>query len=222
LRAYALFVCLTLSTTLLDGRLPAGGVIWDFLNALGFCGLAALVYLGWDSDSPARQPALRLHSNLAIAATVLTGAHLLGFLVWDATIVEYLKLKAPWYMHAGLISFLCMLGLAITSFPALRMKMYGRFPRFRAWHLGLSIAALGLAIWHVLGASFYLSEWYQQAALSALAVGLPLVAYRRRRAVQAVPTLARVTSIAHADVQGTLAVVVALALAATFAGLKNV
>jgi hypothetical protein len=216
------FIGLFLSVTLLDGRFPAGGLIWDFLNALGFCGLAALVYLGWDSESPARQPALRLHSNLAIVAALVTGAHLLGFLIWDPTVVEYLKLKAPWYMHAGLVGFVCVLVLASTSFPAPRKWLYGRFPRFRGWHLGLSIAALGLSVWHVLGAGFYLSQWYQQLALGALAIGVPMFAYQRRRTGRPLGTLAPVASVAHADKQSMLGLVVAIGLASIFAGLKNV
>lgn len=222
MRAYGVFVCLILSTTLLDGRLPAGGVIWDFLNALGFCGLAALVYLGWDSDSPARQPSLRLHSNLAIVAALITGAHLLGFLIWDPAVVEYLKLKAPWYMHAGMVSFLCMLALAITSFPTARRHIYRHFPRFRGWHLGLSVGALVLALWHVVGAGFYLSTWYHGLMLTLLATGLPVFAYQRRRRKQPLPGFAGVVSVTHADKQGILGLAVAVALAGIFAGLRNV
>jgi len=222
LRAFLLFVCLTLSTTLLDGRLPAGGFAWDFLNALGFCGLAALVYLGWDSESPAKQPALRLHSNLAIVAAVITGAHLAGYLAWDPTVVEYLKPKAPWYMHAGTVGFACVVVLAITSFPTPRKRIYGRFPRFRGWHLGLSIAALGLAVWHVLGTGFYLHTWYHQLTLGLVAIGLPTLAYLRRRMSEAVSSFARIASTTHADRQSVAGLLAAIALAGLYAGLRNV
>jgi len=222
LPAYLLFVCLTLSTTLLDGRLPAGEFTWDFLNALGFCGLAALAYLGWDSESPAKQPALRLHSNLAIVAAVITGAHVIGFLVWDPTVVEYLKPRAPWYMHAGTVGLVCVLILAITSFPTPRKRVYGRFPRFRGWHLGLSIAALGLAVWHVLGAGFYLHAWYHQLLLGLVAIGLPTLAYVRRRVSKPVPSFARITATTHADRQSVVGLVAAIAVAGLYAGLKNV
>ena len=217
-----MFVCLTLSTTLLDGRLPAGGFVWDFLNALGFCGLAALAYLGWDSESPAKQPALRLHSNLAIVAAVITGAHVIGYLTWDPTVVEYLKPKAPWYMHAGTVGLAGVLVLAITSFPTPRKRVYGRFPRFRGWHLGLSIAALVLAVWHVLGAGFYLNAWYHQLSLGLVAIGLPTLAYLRRRMSRTVPSFASITSISHADRQSLVGLAVATAVAGLYAGLKSV
>ena len=220
--AYLLFVCLILATTLLDGPLPAGGFVWDFLNALGFCGLAALVYLGWDSDSPAKQPTLRLHSNLAIVAAVVSAAHALGFVLWDPTVVEYLKLKAPWYMHAGLVSLLSIVLLAVTSFPAPRKIVYGRFPRFRGWHLALSVAALGTAAWHVLGTGFYLAKWFQQLVFCLVVVALPVFAYLRRRSSQPLPTLARITAVAEADRQSMFGALFAIGLAGLYAGLKNV
>jgi len=221
-RAYLLFICLILSTTLLDGRLPGGGFIWDFLNALGFCGLAAIAWLGWDFQAPAARPALRLHSNIALVAALLTGAHALGLLILDPITIEYLKLKAPWYMLAGLTGFLCLLVLAISSFPMPRRRLYGRFSRFRSWHLGLSVTALGLAAWHVLGAAFYLSQWYQQLALSLVAVGLPAFAYRRRRTDRAAATVPRSASVAHADRQSLAGLLLALCLAGAYAGLRNV
>lgn len=222
MRACLLIICLILSTTLLDGRFPAGGPFWDFCNALGFCALAALVYLGWDSAAPARQPALRLHADIAVGTALLAAAHILGLLLWDPITMEYLKLKAPWYMHAGLVSFLCLAVLAISSFPAPRRRIYPRFALFRRWHLSLSIAALGLACWHVLGAAFYLSAWYQQLALALVAIGMPAYAYRRRRMIRAPANLSSVTSIAHADRQSVMGLLVAVCLAGAYAGLRNI
>ena len=71
---FCLFAIAVLGVTMLDGIAPAGGFVWDFLNGLGFGALAGLVYLGWDSESPARQPRLRLHSSFALSAVALAGA----------------------------------------------------------------------------------------------------------------------------------------------------
>lgn len=221
MRTYVVFCCLILVTTLLDGLVPASGFLWDLINALGFCALAGLVFLAWEAQSPARHPGVRMHSNLAITVAVLTGLHIMGFLLIDPVTIEYLKLKAPLYMLAGIIGAVLILFLTITSFPNMRQRVYRMFKQFRYLHLVLSISAMGLAAWHVLGTAYYSNTWYKQLLLILIIIGIPLFAYWSRRTRGTSPGTARLVSAWHADHQGLNGFIFALAISVAWAGLKN-
>jgi hypothetical protein len=218
---YVVFCCLILATTLLDGLVPASGFLWDLINALGFCALAGLVFLAWEAQSPARYPGVRMHSNLAIVVAVLTGLHILGFLLIDPVTFEYLKLKAPLYMLAGITGSVLILFLTITSFPKMRQRVYRMFTRFRYLHLVLSISAMGLSAWHVLGAAYYANAWYKQLLLIMIIIGVPLFAYWSRRSHGTAPGTARLVSARHADHQGLNGFIFALVISVAWAGVKN-
>ncbi len=217
---FCLFVVAVLGVTMLDGIAPGGGFVWDFLNGLGFGALAGLVYLGWDSESPARQPRLRLHSSLALGAVALAAAHAAGLIVADPLVLEYLKLKAPWYMHAGLVAFICMVVLSLTSFPPVRRRVFARFAQFRLWHRVLAAAALGLAAWHVLGAAFYASASDERRWLAVLLLAVPAAAFVWRRAGGRFPRQAGVASSRQADRDAVLGTAAAIAAACLYAALK--
>ena len=125
-------ICLSmLAISLLPRGLPAAGFLWDFFNGLGFCGLAVLIALAWDSESPARNPRLRLHRNLAVVSSLLISGHALGFLLWDPTVIEYLKLRAPLYMLIGIGGYLLVVFATVSSFPPPRRFLSTSFSRFR-------------------------------------------------------------------------------------------
>jgi hypothetical protein len=105
-----------LATTLAAGRQPGGGMLWDLLNGFGVLACILLVHLAWASTTPARQPALGLHTALAVLATVAVALHVVGLLVAEPVTVEYLKLEAPMYMLAGLVAALVLLFTTVSSF----------------------------------------------------------------------------------------------------------
>ncbi len=166
----------------LAGRaLPTAGFAWDFLGALGFCAFAVIALLGWDSESPARQPRLDLHRNLGIAACVLIFLHGIGYLMLDWTVIEYLLPAGPAYMLVGLFAFLALLAMTITSLPRFRSKSYRNFAGFRRWHRVIYLAVLGATAWHVLGTEFSLGRPWQVAAIALLLCVFPLAGYLARR-----------------------------------------
>ena len=178
---FLLFCALAMLAAFLGGRLPASGWQWDLLNGIGFAAVGAVAYLGWDSRSLASQASQRFHSNVAVAVAVLVAVHAVGFLLIDKVTVEYIKLKAPPYMLAGLVGALVLSFLAATSFLPLRRRLFPQYLQFRNWHTALSIAALLLSLWHVLGAGYYLSTWYGAAVFILIVAGAPLLGYRARR-----------------------------------------
>lgn len=217
----ALICVAMLAIALLPRGLPAAGFLWDFFNGLGFCGLAALISLAWDSESPARNPRLRLHRNLAVVSSILISGHVLGFLLWDPTVIEYLKLRAPLYMLAGIGGYLLMVLATLSSFPAPRRVLYRGFARFRQWHLIVSIAAILTSVWHVLGTKFVISGFLHSMFFCLLVLSVPAYAYGRRRFAASLPRPAPPQSDDLADRLGMTSFAACLALAAVYAGTKN-
>lgn len=166
---------------LVPGGLPVAGWGWDALNGLGLAGIVLLAVIGWTSESPARPPRLRLHQALAVVVTALVTLHAAGFLLADPLTLEYLKPTAPVYMLIGVLAYLLLLALTITSFPGPRRSLYRRFQHFRRWHLGLSLGVLGTALWHVLGTDFLYRDSFRAAVLLLVAAALPSFAVLRRR-----------------------------------------
>ncbi len=217
----ALICVAMLAIILLPRGLPAAGFLWDFFNGLGFCGLAVLIALAWDSESPARNPRLRLHRNLAVVSSILISGHVLGFVVWDPTVIEYLKLRAPLYMLAGIGGYLLVVLATVSSFPTPRRVLYRGFSRFRQWHLIVSVAAILTSVWHVLGTKFVISGILHSLAFCLLVLGIPAYAYARRRFAAALTRSAPPLSDDLADRQGITSFAACLALAGVYAGAKN-
>lgn len=218
-----------LGITLLPDRYPAGGFLWDLLNGLGFAALAILVFLGWDSGHPASQPRLRLHSNLAVAGSLLVVAHAVGFLVADPLLLEYLKPTAPLGMLAGLLAALAMLAVTVTSYPTLRRRCYGTYQRFRWWHRTAGIVLLGLSLWHAVAAGYSVGSvpgtgWSGIARLVLLlpfVALLPLAAVYRRAEHRALPSGPAPASRSVADREAMMVLLMLILLAVVWAAIKN-
>jgi DMSO/TMAO reductase YedYZ heme-binding membrane subunit len=166
---------------LLPGATPAGGFGWDWLGALGFGVLAFLLALAFESESPAREPRLTAHRNLAVAACVLTGAHALGYLLLDPVSIEYLKPTAPGYMLAGLAGVVGLAVLTATAFPRPRRRVFAGFARFRRWHLTLAVGTLALGAWHAIGTGFSVRPGLPAVLLTLLLSVAPAAAWFARR-----------------------------------------
>lgn len=218
-----------LGLALLPDRYPAGGFLWDWLNGLGFAALAVIVFLGWDSRSPARQPRLRLHSHIATLGCVLVVAHAVGFLIADPLLLEYVKPKAPASMLAGLVAALAMVAVTVTSYPGYRLRCYRTFARFRWWHRLAAIGLLGLSLWHIVGAGYSVGPgpgsdrtWLVRLALLVpLAALAPLIAFHRRRNGRTVPVGPAPADSAAADRHTAIVAVGLMLLSVVWAVLKN-
>ena len=211
---------LVLGTVLLPDGLPTAGFWWDFLIASGFCSLAIIAFLGWDSETPASNPRLRLHRNLGILASTLLVVHSIGYLLIDSTVIEYLLPSAPGYMLAGLGALLSLLVVTISSFPGPRKKFYGHFARFRSWHRALFSIILVGSLWHVAGTDFSLDSRWQLAVVGLLLAALPGAAYLSRRAGRPLPLSQPPATTLAADLSTAIAGLLMLVLSAGFAAVK--
>lgn len=203
-----------------DG-LPASGGSWDWLGGVGLASLAFLLALSWEAESPAPQPRLTVHRNLALAATGLALLHAAGYLVTDPITIEYLKPKAPAYMLLGIVGFVIMLFVTITSLPGPRRRIYARFSNFRRWHLGLSIAALITAAWHVVGTDYLIAGPWKLTAVLLLALLLPAFAYLIRRRGLSTATGQSPQSAEFANRSVVLSSLICVLLANIYAVAKN-
>ena len=219
--AVLLLASFVLLLSLADGALPTAGFAWDFLGALGFCAFAVIALLGWDSESPARQPRLDLHRNLGILACVLIFLHGIGYLAIDWTVVEYLLPAAPGNMLISLFAFIALVAMTVTSLPRFRSQSYGYFAGFRRWHRLIYLAVLGSTAWHVFGTDFSLGTPWQVAAAVLLLCVIPLAGYLARRLALAPRMTAPPASTRAAARAPYVTALGAITLAAAYAAFKQ-
>jgi len=220
MKALMALVVFVLGVCLAAGGLPSGGFWWDFLAALGYCAFALIAFMGWDSESPGRNPRLRQHRNLAVLATVVALAHSIGYLLQDSTLLEYLMPAAPAYMLLGILALLLLIGTTYSSLPGPRQRTYPAFSAFRRWHRALFLLLLLTTGWHVFGTEFSLSHPWQVAILVALLGGAPLLAYLARRFNRTTFLPPGPADAQAADLHPLLSGLAMLMLSASFAGLK--
>lgn len=136
---------------------PGSNLAWDSLNGLGLAAFALLILCCWLAPaSRARYSvhALRLHITLSLLVLGAVLIHALGMVLANEVAIEYLKWRAPAYMHAGNLGFVLMIAICLLSMTRVRRSLHANFHRFRSLHRALSAVALGLAGWHVVGTGF--------------------------------------------------------------------
>ena len=147
-------------------RLDAGW-FWDLGNGIGFAAIAGVLYLATTSARPLHVTA---HRNLGVVVLVVAALHALWFLAGDATVVHYVRLGAPAHMWAGVISFALLAVVTFHGLPETRKRLHSSYDEFRNWHRWLGIGVIAFSAWHILGARFYLSAWWQIAMFLLLCV----------------------------------------------------
>lgn len=165
------------------GSSVGAGARWNLLNGAGFAACGLFVYLSWLSASPARQPGLDAHSDLAVWICLFATVHALGLLLAEPTLLEYLEPGAPLYMIAGVLALLVLLVLTAASYPGPRQRVWRNWPAFRAWHRWLWFGLLLAIAWHVVGAGFYLDTDAARLLGLAVLVLLPLGFWIDRRLI---------------------------------------
>ena len=147
-----------------------GGWFWDIGNGIGFAAFAGLIHLALTSGPPLN---LRAHQLFGYGVFALTVLHIFWFMLGDATVVEFVKLRAPDYMWHGVAAFLMLGYLIIVALMPERLSVHRHYRSFRYWHRLLAIAMTLTAAYHIGGSQFYLNTWYQLALFVALiAAGL--------------------------------------------------
>lgn len=215
-----LLIFIVLGIGLAAGALPSAGFWWDFLAALGYCAFALIAFMGWDSESPASNPRLRLHRNLAILGTTAGTAHAAGYLIIDATVIEYLLPAAPAYMLVGIVALLLLLGTTLSSLPGPRRRTYSGFSAFRDWHRLLYLLLLLTAGWHAIGTEFSFANPWQITIVILLLTFAPVLAYCARRLNRPTPLTPSPASEAAADRHPVLVALAMVLMSVAFAGIK--
>ena len=165
----------------------SGGPQWDLLNGAGFAACALYIHLSWLSASPARQPMLDAHADLALWICGFAVLHSGGLLVAEPTLLEYLEADAPPYMLAGVMALVMLLAITWASFPRARQRVWQSWPAFRSWHKWTWLLLLGAITWHVLGSGFYFDTTLaRMLGLTALVL-LPLCFWTDRRLLRRRP-----------------------------------
>lgn len=136
---------------------PASNLAWDGFNGLGFA--ASLTIVGCCWLAPSRHAGysflgLRAHAGLSLLVLVAVTVHAVGLLLTNEVAIEYLKWRAPAYMHAGNAAFVLLLLVALSSIKRIRRVLHSNFDGFRRVHRILSALLVGLAGWHVIGSGF--------------------------------------------------------------------
>ncbi len=161
-------------TALLLGPVPPGlGFWWDGSMAVAFAGLAVM---GAQFGLTARfrratapfgiDIIYYFHRWMAVGGLSLVLAH---YVILRATAPSALQPwtpgSAPWHMTAGRIALLLFTVVLVTSFwrKALRLE----YDRWRWLHGALSVAAVGLAVAHVVGVSYYTRVPWKRALWGA-------------------------------------------------------
>ncbi len=149
------------------------GPIWDIFNGFGLVCLGFLAALQVETlrhrlrfGHPAAG-AIATHTRIAYFAFGALVFHAGGLLIADSITFEYVSLRAPLYMIAGLAAVALIAWLAITS-TSRRRREHGDPPDFRNIHRFGGLVLLALAGWHVIGVEHFYTSWPTKAAVVAL------------------------------------------------------
>jgi hypothetical protein len=135
---------------------------WDFCMALGVAATGLLALLPalsarwWAPQYRAADVARlvqHLHRRLSYLLLALLVAHVLGLVLLEPRVLDYLLPTAPGYMLAGLVGVLLVLALVLTARYRARLR-WGN-PGWRRWHAAMAVCATGCAAWHLWGAGYY-------------------------------------------------------------------
>ena len=161
---------LVFALALLGSSLHGDGWFWALGNSLGLLVYALLLILVINGRGGLGRS--ERHRWLGIAVIVTLVGHCAWFLIGDPITLEYLKLGAPHYMVAGLLSFGLLLLLSASSLVSYRGRSYSTYGSFRNWHKYLSVLAVVTALIHILLSGLYFSDYWQWGVLMLVSIGV--------------------------------------------------
>lgn len=156
---------------LLGSTLTGDSWYWAVGNGLGLLTFALLLILVMHGSAGIGNSKRHRWLGLAVVATL--AGHSFWFLIGDPITLEYIKLGAPHYMVAGLLSAGLLLVLSVTSLLSFRNRSYLNHRSFRHWHKLLATLVILTALIHILLSGLYFSYYWQWIVLVLLA----LIAY---------------------------------------------
>jgi len=193
---------------------------WEFSEIVGFAGLlACFALIGCPvrprESTPPALLSLGRHEILGWMALGTAGLHIVWALVADHAVIAYLKPTSPLYQLAGIVAFLMLVMLVVSSLPSSRRRLWRSHRNFQATHIVFGCILTVLLAVHVVTAGRYAGGVARRLLYVAVAVGGLAMLLRRRRATGTVP---RETAVARRLAFGRhsrlIAVIIAISMLA--------
>ena len=159
---------------------------WECAEILGFAGALACLAACGSPVRPreSRPPALLSLSRHEMLGWIALGAaalHILLAVITDHAVVEYLKLSSPLYQLAGIVGFVVLLVLVVTSLATVRRRLWRSHRNFQATHIVFGCLLLALLGVHVVTTDRYTGGYGRRILFVAVAAGGLAMLLRRRR-----------------------------------------
>ena len=165
---------------------------WEFSEIAGFAGLlVCLALCGCPvrprESTPPALLSLGHHEILGWIALGTAALHFLWALVADHAVITYLKLTSPLYQLAGIVAFVMIAILVVSSLPSSRRRLWRSHRNFQATHIAFACILTVLLAVHVLTAGRYTGGYGRRLLYIAVAVGGLAMLLRRRRNTGTMP-----------------------------------
>src|ERR1700722_7409185 len=159
---------------------------WELAEILGLAGALACIALGSCPVRPREStpPALLTLGRHEAVGWVALGAaalHVIFFLAFDHTVVQYLLPTSPLYELAGIAGFILLLALVVTSLAGPRRRLWRSHRNFQATHIILGCLLIALIGVHVVTAGRYTGGYVRRIVFVAAAAGGMTLLMRGRR-----------------------------------------
>ncbi len=186
---FALWGIALLLLLLLPAFAGFGGIGWELSQWAGLAGAVACIALAGAplrarTSEPPTLLTLRLHTLIGWAALIGVCLHIVGLVLSDRNVIEYLKFTAPLYQFAGIAAVLVMLVLVVTGLGGIRRRLWKSHRGFQATHVVLGCALAALIAVHVVVTARYIGGRGRRVLLAAAVIGAILMLLRARRPAQ--------------------------------------
>jgi predicted ferric reductase len=175
---YLLLVAAPIAVLLAGSTPPGVGFWWDVSIALGFGGLALLSvqFLLTARLHRATAPfgidlVYYFHRYLGVVVLAIVIAHPVILIIENPALVDFLNpFTAPWHMAAGAVAMMIVMVLVVASIG--RKQLHIPYEAWRATHILLAVAAVGLALVHMAGVQYYVALPRTRALWAAIVFSL--------------------------------------------------
>ena len=158
---------------------------WDFFMQLGAWAAAIIFVLPLVSPrmwtvsecSPAQlQSVIVVHRVLSYTLVCAVLFHVVGALMVEPVVWEYISLRGPTGILASLLATALIVVLVVSSDARARFGIHRT--GWRNWHIGMSLAVVLCTSWHIIDANYYVNHPLKYAVLIWLAIAPSLALLR--------------------------------------------
>jgi predicted CXXCH cytochrome family protein len=157
---------------------------WECAQLLGLSAAAGVLLLTLVPVRPRRPPTglltLRRHELIGWLITVGAFLHAAVALLSDHTVLEHLKLSAPWYEWCGIGALALLAALSVPATARLRRRLWTRHRSFQALHVSLGCLLVVLLAAHLITTARYLHGSARTCGWVLLSLGALLALLRVR------------------------------------------